>query len=59
MEFLSRCNVEQLYADTHIIAYVYHWDRDSIWNMSRNERQKWVEMIINQQNAERDSLENK
>ena len=57
MEFLSRCNVEQLYEETHIIAYVYHWDKNSIWNMSTTERRKWVEMIINQKRVEQESLE--
>lgn len=42
----------------HALAYVYHWDRNSLWNMPIKERRKWVEIVLKQKEQERDSLEN-
>ena len=36
----------------HILAYCYHWDRNTLWNMSRSERKMWVEMVLAQKKAE-------
>lgn len=36
----------------HILAYCYHWDRDTLWNMTRSERKMWVRMVLAQKKAE-------
>lgn len=41
----------------HILAYCYHWDRDSLWNMSRSERKMWVKMVLAQKKAETKGLD--
>ena len=41
----------------HVLAYVYHWDRNSLWNLPINERHKWVDIVLKQKQAENDSLE--
>ena len=41
----------------HILAYVYHWDRNSLWNIPISERKKWVEIVTEQKNAENEALE--
>lgn len=40
----------------HIIAYVYHWDRETLWNMSSRERRMWVKLINTQKKMENDSI---
>lgn len=57
MEFLAQCNVERAYDDMHVLAYVYHWDRNSLWNIPILERRKWVEIIMEQKEQERLALE--
>lgn len=42
----------------HILAYCYHWDRDTLWNMSRSERKLWVDMVLAQKKAETKGLDN-
>lgn len=42
----------------HILAYCYHWGRESLWNMSRSERKMWVEMVLAQKKAESKSVSN-
>lgn len=42
----------------HILAYVYHWDRNSLWSIPVNERRKWVQIVTEQKEAEREALEN-
>ena len=59
MEFLTQCNVNNAYNEMHVLAYIYHWDRDSIWNIPISERKKWVLLIQEQQKAEREALEKK
>lgn len=56
-EFLLQCNVERAYEEMHILAYIYHWDRNSLWNVPILERRKWVQMIVDQKNAENEALE--
>lgn len=41
----------------HTLAYVYHWDRDTIWNLPRSERKMWVELIHKQKEAEAEQIE--
>jgi len=42
--------------DMHILAYCYHWSRDTLWNMSRSERRMWVKMVQIQKEVERKAL---
>ena len=43
---------EQAIGEMHILAYCYHWDRNTLWDMSRSERKMWVEMVLAQKKAE-------
>lgn len=43
----------------HVIAYCYHWDRDTVWSLSRFERKMWVAVIMKQKKAEQDALKKK
>lgn len=38
--------------ELHTLAYIYHWGRDTIFNLGRHERKKWVDMIKNQKDHE-------
>lgn len=40
----------------HLLAYFYHWDRDTLWNLSCRERRMWVKMIIAQKKMEAASM---
>lgn len=42
----------------HILAYCYHWDRNTLWNMSRSERKLWVKMVLAQKKAESNGVTN-
>lgn len=42
----------------HVLAYVYHWDRNSLWYIPIKERRKWVQIVTEQKEAEREALEN-
>lgn len=42
----------------HILAYCYHWDRNTLWEMSRSERKLWVKMVLAQKEAESKSVNN-
>ena len=44
--------------EMHTIAYVYHWDRNTLWELSFKERRMWYDMIIKQKQAEEEALEN-
>lgn len=57
-EFLANCNVDRAYDEMHVLAYVYHWDRNSLWNLPIKERRKWVDLVIKQRQAENDAYEN-
>ena len=43
--------------EMHILAYIYHWDRDTIRNIGIRERRKWTELIVEQKNRENKSME--
>lgn len=58
MEFLSCCNVDMAYQEMHLLAYVYHWDRNSIWNIPLKERKRWVRLILEQNEKEKEAFEN-
>lgn len=38
--------IEELYSNFHIIAMEYNWDRETIRNLTRTERERWAEFII-------------
>lgn len=40
----------------HILAYCYHWDRNTIVNLTRSERKMWVEMVRTQKEAEENAI---
>lgn len=40
-----------------MIAYVYHWGRTELWDMSVSERRMWVKFIQQQHEAEKDAIE--
>lgn len=40
----------------HILAYCYHWDRNTVWELSCRERRMWVELILAQKKMEADSI---
>lgn len=39
--------------ELHIIAYVYHWSRESLWDCPVSERRAWLKLILKQKEAER------
>ena len=42
----------------HVLAYVYKWERDTIWELSRSERKMWVKKVLEQKKAENKSINN-
>nr|DAH50447.1 MAG TPA: hypothetical protein [Caudoviricetes sp.] len=40
----------------HILAYCYHWDRNTLWELSTRERKMWVGMVLTQKKLENDKL---
>ena len=57
-EFLANCDVERAWEEMHVLAYVYHWDRNSLWNLQIKERRKWVDIVLKQKQAESDAYNN-
>lgn len=51
--------VDELFEEVAYIAYHFHWDRDTILDLSHFERRRWVEEIaaINRRLAEADAEE--
>lgn len=45
--------------EMHILAYIYHWERDTLWKLSSRERRMWVKMIMTQKRMENDSIKGK
>ena len=58
-EFLAYCDIDRAYEEMHILAYLYHWDRNSLWDIPISERRKWVSIVLEQQQREQDALERK
>jgi hypothetical protein len=52
------CNLDDVYTEMHYLAYVYHWERDTVWNIPRSERKIWVDKIIKQKEAEVKAIKN-
>lgn len=57
-DFTSNTSLQQAVSDMHILAYVYHWDRDTLWLLPRSERKMWAEMVLEQKKAENKSINN-
>lgn len=57
MEFLSQCNINEAMGEMHVIAYVYHWDRATLWRLPISERKKWVQIILDQKELENKQTE--
>ncbi len=51
-----RCSFRRALEEMHIIAYVYHWERDTLWKMPSRERRMWVSMINTQKKMENSSV---
>lgn len=50
--------MEVAYAQAHVIAYFYHWDRNTIMKLPIGERRKWFDLIREQKKAEADAMKN-
>ena len=55
---MSYCDIDNTYMEMHLLAYTYHWDINSFWNLTLSQRRKWVSIVVKQKEAERESLEN-
>jgi len=44
--------------EMHILAYVYHWERDTLWSLPIMERKMWVKMVHEQKEAENEAASN-
>ena len=42
----------------HTLAYCYHWDSHSVWELPRNERKMWVDLVLQQHKAEQQQISN-
>lgn len=40
----------------HIIAYIYHWEHDTVMKLPCKERKMWVDMINLQKQAEGEAM---
>ena len=45
-------SIDEMWVEAHVIAYVYHWDRNTILKLSRGERRMWYDLIMKQKKAE-------
>jgi len=43
--------------EMHLIAYYYHWDRNTLLNLPPRERKRWVEFIIEHVQMENNAKE--
>lgn len=57
-ELSALTNIDNAMEEMHIIAYVYHWERDTLKSLPIRERRRWAERIIKQREAENSALEN-
>ena len=56
MDFQSKVHFEETKMEMHLLAYVYRWERDTIWKLRRSERKMWVDLIRKQKEAEKSSF---
>lgn len=56
MDMINSVNIAKAITSMHIIAYCYNWDRDTIWELPRLEREMWAAIILKQKKAENDSI---
>lgn len=40
----------------HLLAYCYHWDRNTLWNLPKLEREMWAELVQEQLKAEKEAV---
>ena len=40
----------------HLLAYIYRWERDTVWSLSIKERKMWIEQIKKQRKSERSKV---
>lgn len=52
-------NFAKALMEMHVIAYIYHWERDTLWKLSSRERRTWVKMIMTQKQMENESMNSK
>lgn len=55
---IPRMSLHNVAMDIHILAYTYHWSRESLWDMTRSERTMWVKLVQMQKQAESNALNN-
>ena len=55
---MSYCDIDNTYMEMNLLAYTYHWDINSLWNLTLSQRRKWVSIVVKQKEAERESIEN-
>ena len=41
----------------HILAYLYHWGRQELWDCPINERKMWVKKVLEQIRTEQEQIE--
>ena len=56
-EYLANFSFSELITEIHLLAYVYHWDRKSLWDMSSTERKLWVKMVLSEKKAEEEAVD--
>lgn len=54
-DFPANMSFYEAVGEMHLLAYCYHWDRNTIFNMGRQERKLWYKMVLAQKNAEKNS----
>lgn len=52
MDFSLRVSFPQALEEMHVLAYCYHWGRDTLWEMSRKERKMWCKLVLKQKKFE-------
>ncbi len=43
----------------HVLAYCYHWSRESLLEIPMRERKIWYEIVLQQKKAEIDAVKGK
>ena len=54
---MNNCPYSLAKQEMHILAYCYHWGNETLWDMPRSERKRWVDMIQEQKKAESEGIE--
>lgn len=56
IEFSLKFSFQRALEEMHLLAYVYHWDRNTLWKIPCRERRLWVDMIQTQKKLENNSI---